>query len=101
MTQEDGTRDRRFNNDSLEKVSSVSKTGVMDDKEKMKKGRKGQEQFTMRNELLENELVKNSSDDGSIKKGKFNSTTLLLNKKTHEHPTSILIDDKTVDVTND
>ncbi|KAG4397640.1 hypothetical protein AAZX31_10G171600 [Glycine max] len=100
MTQEDGTRDRRFNNDSLEKVSSVSKTGVMDDKEKMKKGRKGQEQFTMRNELLENELVSNLSDDGSTKKGKFNSTTFLLNKKTHEHPTSILIDDKTVDVTN-
>ena len=60
-------------------------------KMKTSAGRKGQEQFTMRNELLENELVKNSSDDGSIKKGKFNSTTLLLNKKTHEHPMSVFV----------
>uniref|UniRef100_A0A368UGA6 C2 NT-type domain-containing protein n=1 Tax=Glycine max TaxID=3847 RepID=A0A368UGA6_SOYBN len=100
MTQEDGTRDRRFNKDSLEKVSGVSKTGVMDDKEKTKEGRKGQEQFTMRNELLENELVNNLSDDDSTKKGKFNSTTHLLNKKLHDHPTSILMNDKTEDVTN-
>ncbi|KAG4911004.1 hypothetical protein JHK84_056905 [Glycine max] len=100
MTQEDGTRDRRFNKDSLEKVSGVSKTEVMDDKEKTKEGRKGQEQFTMRNELLENELVNNLSDDDSTKKGKFNSTTHLLNKKLHDHPTSILMNDKTEDVTN-
>ncbi|TKY51914.1 hypothetical protein E2542_SST23434 [Spatholobus suberectus] len=100
MTQEDGTRDQRFNKDAPEKVSSVSSTGVMEDKEKMEEGRKGQEQFIMRNELLENELVSNFSDDGSAKKGKLNSTTLLLNKKSHEHPTSILMNDKTEDLTN-
>ncbi|XP_020204294.1 early endosome antigen 1 [Cajanus cajan] len=95
MTQEDGTRDQRFNKDAREKVSSVSNTKVMKDKEKKEERRKRPEQFSMRNERLGNELVNNYSDDE-----KLNSATLLPNKKSHEHETSIMMKDKTEDVTN-
>ncbi|KAL2325152.1 hypothetical protein Fmac_024210 [Flemingia macrophylla] len=100
VTREDGTIDHGFNTDALEKVSSVSNTEVMEDREKMKERRKAPEQVTIRNELLENELVNNYSDDDSTKKGKFNSATFLPKKKSHEHETSILMNDKTEDMTN-
>ncbi|XP_061370788.1 uncharacterized protein LOC133313429 isoform X2 [Gastrolobium bilobum] len=100
VTQEDSTRDQRYNNYDPQRVSNFSNAGVMEDKEKMDKRRKRQEQFTMRNELLENKLVNNFSGDDSTRKGKLNSDTLLLSEKSHEHPTNILMNDKAEDVTN-
>ncbi|KAK7344041.1 hypothetical protein VNO77_13260 [Canavalia gladiata] len=101
MTQEDITCGQRFNTDALEKDTRVmeGKEKVMD-KEKMVERRKGQEQFTIRNELLESELINNCSDTDATKKGKLNSDTLLLDKKSQERPTSILGNDKTEDATN-
>ncbi|KAK7278421.1 hypothetical protein RJT34_23449 [Clitoria ternatea] len=72
----------------------------MEDKEKMEEGRKGQKQFNMRDESLENELIDNFYDDDSTMKGKLNSATPMLNKKSHNHPSSILMNDKTSDVTD-
>ncbi|XP_027366772.1 uncharacterized protein LOC113873024 isoform X2 [Abrus precatorius] len=100
MTQEDITRDQIFNIDALEKVSNFSRAGVMDNREKMDKRIKEQEQFTLRNELLENELINNFSDNDSTNRGKLNSATILFNEESHEYPTSILMNDKTEDVTN-
>ncbi|KAK7391724.1 hypothetical protein VNO78_20143 [Psophocarpus tetragonolobus] len=91
VTEEDSTRDQRFNKDVLEKVSSVSNTRVMEEKEKMEDVRKVEEQFTTRNEVLENEVINNFSDEGSTKKGKLNSATIPLNYKS---------EDITEDITN-
>nr|KYP38065.1 hypothetical protein KK1_040712 [Cajanus cajan] len=107
-TSSNGTRDQRFNKDAREKVSSVSNTKVMKDKEKKEERRKrpeqfsmrNEQQFTMRNEVLENEPVNDYSDDDSTKKAKLNSANLLPNKKSHGLETSILMNDKTEDVTN-
>lgn len=101
MTAEDNTEDQRYNKHCPENVSSVSNIGVMEEKKKMDERRKGQEQFTVSNEILENELINNiSDDDDSTRKGKLNSATLQLSKKSHKDPTSILMNDKAEDARN-
>ncbi|KAJ1398936.1 NT-type C2 domain [Sesbania bispinosa] len=100
MTQEDSTEDQTYKKDCPDKVSRVSNTGVMEDNEKMDQRRKAQKQFTMRNKVLENELVNKFSDDDSRRKGKLNSDALLLSEESHEHPTGILTNDKAEDMKN-
>ncbi|XP_004495366.1 uncharacterized protein [Cicer arietinum] len=99
--QEDSSENRRYKEKSPEKVSNVFNIGVMEDKEKMDNRIRGQEQFTISNEMLENVLDNNFSDDESTRAGKLCSDTLLPSKKPHEHPTIISTNDKADDVRNE
>ena len=93
MTKEDSTRDQRYNKDGPVNVSSIFNTGVLEEKEKMEERKKEQEQFTMRNKL-----VNNFSEEDFNRKGKLNSVMPPLSKKSHENPTHILINDNAEDV---
>ncbi|AES61091.1 putative EEIG1/EHBP1 domain-containing protein [Medicago truncatula] len=97
----DSTENHRYKESFPEKVSSVSNIGMIEDKEKMDERRKVRKQSTVSNEVLENVLDNNFSDDESTWAGKFNNDTLLRRKKSHEHPTIILTNDKAEDVRNE
>ena len=100
ISQEDIKENHRYKGSSPEKVSSVSNIGVMEDREKMDERRKVRKQLIVNNEILENVLDDNFSDDESTWAGKLNNDTLLRRKKSHEHPTIVSTNDKAEDVRN-
>ncbi|XP_045808055.1 uncharacterized protein LOC123902387 isoform X2 [Trifolium pratense] len=96
ISQEDSTGNWRYK-DSPEKVSSVSNNVVMEANEKLVERIKGREQFTISNEISDDDF----SDDESTRTWKIRSDTLRLRKKSHEHPTIISTNDKSKDVRNE
>ncbi|CAJ2628140.1 unnamed protein product [Trifolium pratense] len=96
ISHEDSTGNWRYK-DSPEKVSSVSNNVVMEANEKLVERIKGREQFTISNEISDDDF----SDDESTRTWKIRSDTLRLRKKSHEHPTIISTNDKSKDVRNE
>ncbi|XP_050891920.1 uncharacterized protein LOC127097464 isoform X7 [Lathyrus oleraceus] len=94
----DNTENRLCKEHVPKKVGSVRNTGVMEDKLKKDKGRKGREQFTTSNGNFTNVLDNNFSDDESTRTEKLNSDSLLLSKKSHEQPTIFLTNEKSEDM---
>ncbi|XP_019428039.1 PREDICTED: uncharacterized protein LOC109336104 isoform X2 [Lupinus angustifolius] len=99
INQEDSRKDQIYNKDSPEELNSASNTVVLEDNENMDdRRRKGKKQFVMKNELSENDLVNDISDNDSRGKGKLNNAAPVLSKRSHRYPTNILMNVKAEDV---
>ncbi|CAL0299903.1 unnamed protein product [Lupinus luteus] len=98
INQVDRRKDQIYNKGSPEELSSASNTVVLEDNANMDEERKGNEQFVMKNEFSENELVNDISDNDSSGKGKLNNAAPVLSKRSHRYPTTILMNGKAEDV---